>query len=478
MDTSNDAKSGTDATYGSVSFLSSQGFTVEAPVTHLTRHLVVFTLHHGDLLLRTSDLLPEFKLRLRDQAAFLGRAVVKHTILNGTQLVVEATLEEGWLETDLASSTPAALQAAFAGFLQHWQKHHRVAPAFKVLLSDMHSFLVDLRLWLEQIEMGIRSASSGDGKQLEHDVARGLSPHTTAAIENYFQRFEELASRLEPELHPLHRAFARRQLHPLLLCAPFLCRTYQKPLGYAGDYEMVNMICRDPFEGGSLFAKLVNHWFLQQPPAEAHRNRLDYLGERIAEATVRAASADRTARILTLGCGPAHEIQRFIAEKPFSDRAHFTLLDFNDETLANTRACLEEIKGRHHRTTGIETRKKSVAFILREAARAAESAADQEYDFVYCAGLFDYLSDQMCQRLSNVLYGWVRPGGLFVTTNVDATNPRRHIMDFVMDWHLIYRSGTQLAALRPEAVAPADCAIKSDLTGANIYCEIRKPDRV
>ena len=55
----------------------------------------------------------------------------------------------------------------------------------------------------------------------------------------------------------------------LLLSSPFLYRAYQKPLGYAGDYEMVNMIARDPYEGGSLFAKVVNLWFLSQWPARA-----------------------------------------------------------------------------------------------------------------------------------------------------------------------------------------------------------------
>ena len=40
-------------------------------------------------------------------------------------------------------------------------------------------------------------------------------------------------------------------------------RAYTKPLGYAGDYEVVNMMLRDPFEGDSLFAKVINSVFLE-----------------------------------------------------------------------------------------------------------------------------------------------------------------------------------------------------------------------
>ncbi len=45
-----------------------------------------------------------------------------------------------------------------------------------------------------------------------------------------------------PDLVPVHQAFGKRHLHPLILGSPFVYRTLQKPLGYAGDYEMVNMM--------------------------------------------------------------------------------------------------------------------------------------------------------------------------------------------------------------------------------------------
>ena len=71
-------------------------------------------------------------------------------------------------------------------------------------------------------------------------------------------------------------SFTERQLHPLLLCCPFMYRIFAKPLGYAGDYEMMNMIVRNDNEGGSLFAKLLQAYILNQAPAIAVRNRVDY----------------------------------------------------------------------------------------------------------------------------------------------------------------------------------------------------------
>ena len=97
------------------------------------------------------------------------------------------------------------------------------------------------------------------------------------------------------------------------------------------------------------------------------------------------------------------------------------------------------------------------------------------YDLVYCAGLFDYLSDRICKKLMSIFYELVAPGGLLVATNVDAANPSRNWMEYVVEWHLVYRDRRILETLRPDTARPEDVAIKHDVTGVNIFIEVRKP---
>jgi extracellular factor (EF) 3-hydroxypalmitic acid methyl ester biosynthesis protein len=355
-----------------------------------------------------------------------------------------------------------------------------VHPEFKVVVADLQTLLIDLRLWLEQVEGGTHSPSEGDadGTANALELARILGRSTTRTLDGFFEKFEKTAAKAGEEWRPAWRAFARRQLHTLLLCAPFLHRTYRKPLGYAGDYEMVNMISREPLEGATLFAKLVNLWFLEQPPAQAHRNRLQYLEQRINETAVRAMTGGRRARVLSLGSGSAVEVQRFLQNHRHADHVEFTLIDFNEETIEHTRSRMEQIKRLHHRASAIELTKKSVTAILKEGARPSGRASMPQYDLVYCAGLFDYLSDMVCRRVSNLLYEWVRPGGLFLTTNVHTSNPWPLVMDFIMDWHLIYRTSPRMLETRPEHVLSEDCAVTSDQSGVNVYLETRKPELV
>jgi extracellular factor (EF) 3-hydroxypalmitic acid methyl ester biosynthesis protein len=456
---------------------NSQGIEVRATPLRLTRYVVVFEAYNPYSLLQLSEVLSDFKIIMRDRLVYSGRAVVSNLVNTGFLLVCEASLEESWLDVDMFSAELQGrrLRAGFDEFIQQWQRMYKVTPEFKVAIADMQTFLTDLRHWLEQVELGIRSSPSADQVRMEREILLELGLATNPAISSLFERFEALPDRIDAELQPAHRVFARRQLHPLLLCSPFVYRTFQKPLGYAGDYEMVNMIARDPLEGSSLFAKAVNLWFLKQPPAEAHRNRIDYLRDRLEEETRRALAKAHHARVINLGCGPAIEVQRFLEEEELSNCASFTLMDFNEETLVHTRSELAQICKQRQRCTPIQLIKKSVHQILKEAGKVIDRSPDEQYDFVYCAGLFDYLSDQVCQRLMNVLFSWVRPGGLLVATNVDGSNPSRHTMEYVLEWHLTYRDSAEFARLLPEEAPAGSFAVKSDPTGVNIYLEVRKP---
>lgn len=457
---------------------NSQGAEVRASLLRLSRYQVVFEVYNPYSILQLSEVLNEFKLVMNDRLVYSGRAVVSNLVNTGLMLICETTLQDSWLDVDLFSpiNQRDKLLNEFAEFVQEWRKVHRIVPEFKVVVADLQTLLMDLRRWFEQLELGVRSQPAGDRAQTEREVIRELQGLVLPTVHPLLERFEEISNlRVAEELRPMHRSYIKRQLHPVVLCSPFIYRTYQKPLGYAGDYEMVNMMLRDPYEGSSMFAKMLNYLFLNTPPVVAHRNRITCLTQRLEEETRRVARTGRLARIFNLGCGPAKEVQDFLVRDEVCERATFCLLDFNDETLAHTSQVLEEIKRRHQRRTSIQAIKKSVHQVLKEAARPGPELQPGSYDLVYCAGLFDYLSDRICKRLMNIFYDLLAPGGLLVVTNVDASNPSRNWMEYVLEWHLIYRDHRLLQQLAPDAAPPGSLGVKTEATGVNIFLEVRKP---
>ena len=457
---------------------NSQGTPVRATLLRMTRYTVSFEVYNPYSILQLSEVLSNFRIIISGKILYSGRGIVSNMVNTGIVLVCEATLdEENWLDIDLLS--PAGqlerLATDFERMLCEWEKIEQIKPELKVVVSDMQTLLADMRRWLEHIELAIRSSPPPERAGLELAIGGRINSLIYPAVEKIFTRFEAIAGTVTEEAVAVHRAYARRQMHPLMLCSPFLHRTFQKPLGYAGDYEMVNMILRDPAEGSSLFAKLLNARLLAMAPAEAHRNRVKYLTEMLSKEMRRGAKLGRNTRIFNLGCGPAMEVQNFLSFDDLCDRAELSLLDFNDETLERTGTILNEIIMKQRRTTRLHMIKRSVHQILKEGARIGEIDSDIHYDVVYCAGLFDYFSDRICARLLEIFYEMLSPGGILVATNVDPSNPDRVKMEYLMDWHLIYRTADQLKALAPKGIAPADCLVKADITGVNVFLEIHRP---
>lgn len=459
---------------------TSQGAEVRGTLHRLTRFSAVFEVYNPYSILQLSEVLTDFRVFMNDRVVYSARAVIANLVNTGIIVICEASLtEEGWIDIDLFSPVHKrdALLKEFGEFIAETSKIYRVQPEFKVVVADAQIFLNDMRRWMEQVELGVRSLPALDRLAAERELLTKLEGPIVAAVIPVMQRIESAASEIPDELKAVHRSYIKRQMHPIILCSPFVFRTYHKPLGYAGDYEMVSMMLRDPFEGSTLFAKMLNKLCLEIPPVIAHRNRIDYLRRILNEECARTQAAGRVAKIYNLGCGPAQEVQRFISMDDMSDNADFLLLDFNDETVAHATRVLEEARARHRRRTGLRIEKKSVQQVLKDGLRHGGEDSGT-FDLVYCAGLFDYLSDRVCKRLLAIFYEKVAPGGLLIATNVHPNNPWRNWMEYLGDWHLVYRTAEEFIKLAPEKAPDGTAVVTADSTGLNVFLEVCKPEHV
>ena len=46
-----------------------------------------------------------------------------------------------------------------------------------------------------------------------------------------------------------------------------------------------------------------------------------------------------------------------------------------------------------------------------------------------------------------IFYDWLAPGGLLAVTNVNDYKPFRHMLEYVLDWNLIYRDAKRASTL-------------------------------
>jgi hypothetical protein len=243
----------------------------------------------------------------------------------------------------------------------------------------------------------------------------------------------------DPEILGATKEFTERVLTPELCLGPIWERAYFKPLGYPGDFEVMNYLYAWQREGADTYAALMHRLGLEC--AECVVTRMHVVQKKIAETV--AARRARPARIMSLGCGPAREIELYLSAKPeLTGAVDFLLVDQEKKALlqASERSYPHLIRwgGRAE----LQCLNMSFTEILRSGSDLDRVAPQ---DLIYSVGLLDYLNDRRAASLARRLYNSLAPGGLLIIGNMnDSAMNTLWPMELAADWSLHYRGETQM----------------------------------
>jgi extracellular factor (EF) 3-hydroxypalmitic acid methyl ester biosynthesis protein len=108
---------------------------------------------------------------------------------------------------------------------------------------------------------------------------------------------------------------------------------------------------------------------------------------------------------------------------------------------------------------------------LEEAAVFEKTLAG--LDLIYSAGLYDYLPDPVAKRLTRLLYSRTRPGGRLLLGNLTEAPDSTWIMDYVLGWHLLYRTPEAMLRL-VEGLTPHPTSVRvvRDTTGLSLFLDV------
>ncbi|MCA9154255.1 MAG: class I SAM-dependent methyltransferase [Planctomycetales bacterium] len=273
--------------------------------------------------------------------------------------------------------------------------------------------------------------------------------------EKLFTALRRLLARLEStgyrgETNRLPSGELWRAAEPWISRGVLQRRAREKPRGYAGDYEMLNMIalrtlCDDPW--GNAF----DQFFQDEAAPRAVRERLGCVTEAIIE-TMAGRGDTHAVHVVSIGCGPAIDI-RWAAERLSAEerrRLRVTLLDLDPAAIEFAKASLEPLLP----AAQIDCRREN----LYRLPRRREAAGLVDADFVACAGLFDYLEPADAAALLRAMWDSLRPGGRLQMFNFLTTNPSRPYMEWIGNWYLCYRTLDELAELARAAKLPTDAS--------------------
>ncbi len=412
----------------------------------------------------------ELSISIREDTIYRGQGTITRVIDDGKSLAFGVELSD--VGVDLATIHRESTRSTAE---ERW-KQVKVAAAFEQLddaflawIAHVADTLGTIQSFLDREESELAGQDLATRQALSDELLRAVTPDLVKHVNDAGAELTELIAKLPKELHADYRAAVLRQLGRFFAAAPFMHRAYTKPLGYAGDYEMMNMLYRDHREGASLFGKAMNVWATQLPCAQANINRITYLGNKIVE-VMRSKPSGRV-RVASIGCGPAKEIHAFLTNHPeLGERLDVALIDQEQRAIVHCERTLAQLAARTN--ARVRPIRESARHLLTDR-KLGEALG--ECDFVYSAGLFDYLPERSFTALLHVLYHSLAPGGTLAIGNVAEHNPDRATMEFFAEWFLHHRTPLELQAMADTlAPAPSKIQVEAEPTGVNLFLIVQR----
>ena len=262
---------------------------------------------------------------------------------------------------------------------------------------------------------------------------------------------------------------------PVLSVCPLVQRAYTKPLGYAGDYKVMQYYYNNALEGDSVFAQVFHKIGVEHPLSAGVRTRKDYVVRLMADEHDRhlaRGEAQPVFRVASLGCGPAREVSDFIARrKGWSGHVAWTLIDQEDEALS----IAYNESHRQLRATGaagsLQCLHLSFVQIMRDPSLLPIESGQH---FIFATGLFDYLGEAVAQVLVRTLYDQLAPGGLIVLGNALGPNDHFWSPEFILDWTMLYRTREEMLRLGQRLPDNTEMSVEIEPGNAYYFLLIRK----
>lgn len=261
-------------------------------------------------------------------------------------------------------------------------------------------------------------------------------------LDSHFNKVWEIVRNFDKENHRLHQIYYQQMFYDLF--GPDIeinQHIYKKPLGYPGDYIMMNYIYDyhyGRYLGKSSFEKLINNYTCNIPVSRSNIKRKEFFKEKI----LKVAEGRDKAKILSVGCGSCRELIELLEERKIVKPLLFICLDLERKALDFVKNEIKKIDGVEKKFLSIEYIHKNIIEII-EDQKLKQKIRGQ--NLIYVSGVCDYLGDRTNSRLIKVLYQLLNKEGTLIISNIALENcSHRAYYEFLGEWKMYHRDKNEL----------------------------------
>jgi hypothetical protein len=203
-------------------------------------------------------------------------------------------------------------------------------------------------------------------------------------------------------------------------------RAYEKPLGYPGDYEIIEMFYNNvPLSKG--IGLCGDRYILQDEYVEAVRNRKEIMKKLILNFI--KVNHSKSLKIMNIGCGSSREIRELLVGQFFNKKITFTLIDWEKKALNFSRKKLSDYASK---TNIFRFLRANVLTIYKHSLEA--HLINNNQDLIYSIGLADYLPDIILGELIKFSFALLKKGGILIIAHKNIKVRKSLVPDWFCGW--------------------------------------------
>lgn len=264
---------------------------------------------------------------------------------------------------------------------------------------------------------------------------------------------------------------ARRRFHqktnPILSKSYAINRARTWPLGYQGDYRMLETIYRKTplSEGIGYFLDICT---FNTPLAIGVNNRLKKLENMLRNELMKRKNLS----VLNIACGSCREIFELASDIEKSG-AKFTCIDLDNDALAFAANRLSYTNISPIMSNQVVLRKYNAIRMFDHEMNISEFG---KQDIIYSVGFFDYLQSDFLVNLLKALYDLLNSEGLLITSFKDSAKYRHQEYHWIADWDgFLQRTEEDFHEIFSEARIPSSSISESrDESGVIVFYLVKK----
>ncbi|MFH1728272.1 MAG: class I SAM-dependent methyltransferase [Pseudomonadota bacterium] len=313
---------------------------------------------------------------------------------------------------------------------------------YKIKVFELKDYLYKLKNEIDLVEA---ENNSSDRQECLSEFNKSFVSVFSKLLYNQISYFCSgifpILNKLDEEKNKEAFSFFHEHLKSFINKSKLASKSFKKSSNHVGDHELFSLIYSKELFSQSLFDQCIESFFINLPEAEGFRERIEYFNNWLIDVFNKNEKQDL--KILSVVSGSAIELNNLLRSKQLKLKYPLEIhcIDQDLNALKQAQATFKELQ------LGKEAMIKFIFIQKNISSIISAKFTDDNYDYIYSVGLFDYLSDPVASLAAVNLLKYLKEDGELVIGNSSYEANRKLEMIFLLKWYIVHRTEKDLLKL-------------------------------